>query len=208
MPTSRPIAFSGSMVRAIIGGNKRRRASVEVWAPWDDAPCPFGIVGDLLWVKESLHRYDPEAPSEQVPFAVYSSDESCAFKHFASVDGTQCEYRNVMNEPKLIPWEWKRPTLTAMFMPRWASRLTLKVTGVKMERVQSISHDDGLREGVSILPGAGPNGWTVQGPSGHWNSPTVAGAYAMLWDDLHDKPGTTWADNPWVWVVSFEKANP
>lgn len=84
-----------------------------------------------------------------------------------------------------------------MFMPRWASRITLEVTGVRVERLQSISHEDAWDEG--IRPGADglyscPNASFAETP---------VDAYRQLWEHLNGPK--SWAENPWVWVVCFRR---
>jgi hypothetical protein len=83
-------------------------------------------------------------------------------------------------------------------MPRWASRLTLEITGVRVERLQDISPDDVSAEGVP--PGCGPprDGTRL----------TAAGrrmVFAELWDSINAKRGYDWDSNPWVWVIQFER---
>jgi len=80
-------------------------------------------------------------------------------------------------------------------MPRLASRLTLEITGVRVERLQEISHEDAVAEGVHEH---GPFPLKEKRMSLHCH------AFADLWDSLA-KPGVTWADNPWVWVIEFKR---
>jgi len=82
-------------------------------------------------------------------------------------------------------------------MPRWASRITLELTGVRVERLQSISHEDAWDEG--IRPGADglyscPNASFAETP---------VDAYRQLWEHLNGPK--TWAENPWVWVLCFHR---
>lgn len=90
--------------------------------------------------------------------------------------------------------------------PRWASRLTLRITDVRVERVQAISEADAIAEGISPMNcygpscASGPDGCNARGCYG------VRSAYQDLWDSINGKkPGASWADNPWCWVVSFER---
>jgi hypothetical protein len=84
-------------------------------------------------------------------------------------------------------------------MPRWASRITLEVTGVRVERVQDISHDDALAEGIDTR-GIGTS-WEVR--EQHARIP-----FARLWDTINAKRGHAWESNPWVWVVEFRRIKP
>jgi hypothetical protein len=87
-------------------------------------------------------------------------------------------------------------------MPRWASRLTLEVVSVRMERLQDISEADAKAEGIESSDDDGVTYWGPLG-KGHFD-PRVA--YRSLWESLHG-PGS-WAANPWVWVVGFRRAKP
>jgi hypothetical protein len=90
-------------------------------------------------------------------------------------------------------WNWT----PSIHMPRWASRITLEVTGVRVARVQDISEEDAEKEGVIL--------------SGRWNAneteygPTYRVGYSVLWDKLNAKRGFTWDSNPWVWAVEFRR---
>jgi hypothetical protein len=72
-------------------------------------------------------------------------------------------------------------------MPRWASRITLEITNVRVERVQDISDQDAIAEGIEDI-GAGD----------------LRGMYAVLWSSINDKRGFGWASNPWVWIIEFK----
>lgn len=194
----RPILFSAPMVRALLDGSKAQTRRVvkcpyKPWkgrvydAPWtvvrhsgggwratqhrEDGsiideigeagfPCPYGVPGDRLWVRET----------------------------FGPCDGWLC-YRATEGE-KCVPdgGKW-RPSI---HMPRWASRITLTVTDVRVERLQDISEADAIAEGCLDTDGS-----PTQELSG-----TARGAYAVLWDDLNAERAP-WATNPWVWVISF-----
>jgi hypothetical protein len=85
-----------------------------------------------------------------------------------------------------VPKKW-RPSI---FMPRWASRITLDVTAVRVERLQEITDADCIAEGYDHFAG-----W---GARQEW--------YRKLWDGLNAKRGLGWDVNPWVWVVTFQRA--
>lgn len=87
-----------------------------------------------------------------------------------------------------------RPSL---HMPRWASRITLEVTGVRVERLQEISEADARAEGLSTAPG----GWW-SGADGQAGA-TPRAAFALLWNSING--ADSWNENPWVWVVEFRR---
>lgn len=86
----------------------------------------------------------------------------------------------------------------------WASRITLEVTGVRVERLQAISETDAVAEGIERLPDGGPNRYTVDSAD-DWSlsAPTAREAFEALWESINN-PGS-WAANPWVWVVEFRR---
>lgn len=132
--------------------------------------------GDLLWVREAWcvdGTWDRTPPS-QIPVT--------------DRDPLPVAYRaDGENEPTLRG-RWR----IGMHMPRWASRLTLVVESVRVERVQEISEADAEREGVTPFQ------------DGRWYA--YRDAFAVLWDQINGKrPGCSWADNPWVWVVQYHR---
>jgi len=102
-----------------------------------------------------------------------------------------CEYRANGEMPShMAETKWRSP----IFMPRWASRLTLEITGVKVERVQDISSRDAWNEGATC---------SCTSPV-----PQCAGnidAFRNIWDSINAKRGYGWDANPWVWVVEFRQ---
>jgi len=89
-------------------------------------------------------------------------------------------------------------------MPRWASRITLEVTGVRVDRVQEISDEDAMTEGIggeSIKDGMRWNNYTT----GNYTFRRPSNSFATLWQSINDKRGYSWESNPYVWVVEFEK---
>lgn len=199
----RPILFSGAMVRAILNGRKTQTRRVlkglalswldefmftpEFVADPDNAMCPFGVPGDRLWVRETwLQEYDPiTVKSYFPPRALYKATES---RHCVQFDGDGFAEINKDGTEK-SPW---RPSI---FMPRWASRITLEITKVRVERLQEISEEDCLAEGC---PDALGSEYCIDGMSCRkaW--------YADLWDSINGK-NHPWASNPWVWVIEFQR---
>lgn len=113
-------------------------------------------------------------------------------------DGSRYTYR-ATNET--WAWHWA----PSIFMPRAASRITLEITDVRVERVQDISEEDARAEGVTREL-RGPRTY----PDRHAarSHETYRDAYMRLWDALNAKRGCGWAVNPWVWVISFQRAQP
>lgn len=206
--------FSGPMVRAILDGRKTqtrrvvkpqprwveadnayhagggfrgtegwryeggsRKAPIDfTWAS-DEAPsldataCPYGQPGDRLWVRETFWPR-PDRTREQMrngadtwPRVIYD------------MEGPDVE--------ELRSWGWKKTP--SIHMPRWASRLSLEVTGVRVERLQAIT-----AEGVEA------EGWRSSTPE------ALVPGFAEFWDSLNASRGFGWDANPWVWVVEFQ----
>ncbi len=199
--SERPILFSGPMVRAILEGRKTQtRRVVADRLLWRVMPpehesfqldlrilCPYGATGDRLWVKESIRHLGTYVNG------ALELDESV---YVADGEQTAAD-----------AWPWKLKTLPAMFCPKGLSRLTLEVKAVRVERLQEISENDCEAEGIERLTGNGPNFASYLVPGlGHFNFPTMVGAYRELWDGINAKRGHSWETNPWVWVVEFERA--
>lgn len=182
-PRERPILFSGPMVRAILAGQKtqtRRIASNDGhhmlgddWRFVSGRHSPYGQVGDRLWVRET---WGPCAGG-----VVYKADD--VGENIACPDGGR----------------W-RPSI---YMPRWASRITLEVTRVRLERLQAIDGYDCMSEGVRIsrcdcercrMSAA----MCPADESGHIME------FATLWDAINGKRAP-WSSNPWVWAISFRR---
>ena len=167
--------------------------------------CPYGKPGDRLWVRETwsadfewpLDGYREILPWEKMPAAFRSSQAACSVYYAA--DRVECHPpANGLwaipraEQPTAAEWDalrW-RPSI---HMPRWASRLALEVTGVRVEWVKDISADDARAEGVEphFLPADSSD------------DPFVAG-FVHLWDSINGH--ASWDANPWVWVIEFKVA--
>lgn len=200
MTKERPILFSAPMVLAILEGKKcqtRRVVRPDSFAgKWladveddfagacafvaDPGNCPPFVVGDRLWVKETFYCDDgryPKAPIEEMRKLVeYRATHVCQ----SWEAGCPCHDENGRSS-------WCSP----LFMPRWASRLTLEVTDVRVERLQNISEADAQAEGVPIDI---PADLCVD----------KRAEFRELWDRINGK-NCPWASNCWVWVVSFRR---
>jgi hypothetical protein len=215
---ARPIMFSAPMIRALLAGRKTQTRRIAKfsnipgdvpthvvepypgeWIAWWAHPksdpkevlafsqqeykpgagikCPYGAAGDSLYVKEVFWP---------------------AFKRTGTSNG--CVYRadylpptqldpQVANQKKV----WRSP----IFMPRWASRITLEITAVRVERVQDITEADVEREGAF---GVRDNLWGWENwEGGCWETPQLA--YQYLFDSINGKG--SWAANPWCWCIEF-----
>lgn len=217
MSTERPILFSAPMVRAILAGTKTQTRRVvkgqalewlrpdgftpEFTAAPENGLCPYGQPGDRLWLRETWQYADWTDDGE--PWIRYCADDGrqiCANVPDEWADrlmDTWAELSTGMNigEPA-ADRKW-RP---AIHMPRWASRITLEITGVRVERLQDISEADALAEGIVQLKDGG-----YGLPAGeHYHSADPRQSYLSLWDAING-PGSVEA-NPWVWVVEFKRA--
>lgn len=208
--SEKPILFSGPMVNAIIAGTKTQTRRVVKLPPdvlpdrtfVDPGNVP--IFGPGPYVK-AFHIVDGEQimyPRIRCPYG-YPGDRLClreTYRLNTTLAGIRVTYRadgaeRLVEPPSsysLVPDDnhWRNPR----FMFRWASRLTLKVTEVRVERVQDISEADAAAEGVEPEGNHDYARW----PKNHRI------AYAKLWDTIN---GTShpWSSNPWVWVVGFKR---
>ena len=176
--------------------------------------CPFGKPGDRLWVPEAHYRYGhwEPVPGKLTPkgrqkWRFVADREGCAFEEPNAYDTS----RPTLGDPLSPRWYWRNPR----FMPKAFARTWATVTDIRAERLQSITTEDIKAEGVRLpcteegapllnlswasagyYPDTGFGAWTIDD---YWRA-----AWIALWDSLA-KPGEKWADDPWVWVVSFER---
>ncbi len=199
--TERPILFSGPMVRAILAGRKTQTRRVVKLNPRVSVSfsehlleqgvlpvCPYGVPGDRLWVRETFAWNDPEFEEQDREDAVGRPQDP---------DGRWCWYRATDGE---IDGPWT----PSIHMPRWASRLTLGVKAVRVERLQDINEDDAKAEGVEAYASIGPD-QRVPGPG--FNRALLRDQphrlpFADFWRSINGEDA--WEQNPWVWVVEFE----
>ena len=237
--TERPIIFSAPMVRAILEGKKtqtRRKMKVQpgpdalvtvehyhpividrhgdmqpgkeiFGAHWDDGEyglkSPYGAPGDLLWVRET-----------------WAKGETAGVAQYRATD-PQCD-----DTTSGLRW---RPSI---HMPRWASRITLRIIDVRVERLHDITEDDARAEGCEARPFPGPwwqgyrdlgdgdlihqqaigetaPDWMIEPkrmPPTPWLDRSARDGFRSIWMGLHGLDA--WDANPWVWVISFERMKP
>lgn len=173
----------------------RRMCTTEADGWGAGAGCPYGQPSDRLWVRETWYCDDYRV--QRGPYLKPDDMDLAA----ARSDGTLI-YRASSGDR---PYEAEQPVWRpSIHMPRWASRITLEVTGVRVERLQDISRDDAIAEGVRPLVGSdGPNHWTVATDFGSLNAPTPQHCYELLWNWINGPE--SWDQNPWVWVVEFKR---
>lgn len=145
--------------------------------------CPFGAVGDRIWVREAWQAIydsvDEFGHVEERTYAPSIPKENDNYWHIVYAE----YFGNESREDRGFPW---RP---AIHMPRWASRILLEITDVRVERLKSISDGDAIREGCS----------TADMKSGD----CVADVFARLWASIYGSD--SWNANPWVWVIEFKR---
>ena len=245
----RPILFSAPMVRAILDGRKTQTrrvvkpGSTQTWMPngvpsavarWEHRKdgwwsmqvgtperivhcgvemdgghigcirCPYGVPGARLWVKETF-RVHGDCGRDKASTSTCTGPDDCEFA--ADFNGMELDAR-----------EW-RPSI---HMPRWASRITLEVIGVRVERLQEISEADAKAEGIYsacihvpppihtetryVAPGVkmvnAADEVDYEAPAHR----TAKHAFECLWESINGYG--SWSVNPWVWVVEFKRIKP
>ncbi|WP_085337739.1 hypothetical protein [Serratia marcescens] len=212
----RPVIFNGEMVRAILDGRKTQTRRVianvgsdnciplqkptktkdGIYTHVMDAPghglCPFGQVGDRLWVRETWADVNHDGH----PAIAYRADGG--LRVIGEDDGEE-------EDPNLEKYwfaQWYADLISgaegnwrpSIHMPRWASRIALEITAVRVERLNDISEEDARAEGVS--------------PSQHIITPPEAlyrVGFLKLWESIYGEE--SWGDNPWVWVIEFKQVS-
>ena len=218
----RPIVFSGEMVQAILEGRKTQTRRVikpqpplDEWgiSKWETSSfevgipylanslrtytCPYGQPGDKLWIRETWAHDDPDCDNvycENVDHIWYKASE---VKIVADSFSGKAHWRS------------------SIFMPRWASRITLEIVSVRVEKVRDISEADAIAEGM-IYHDNGLNQYNQQKSSWVWKHEGIEDssnncldsarfAFGNLWDSINAERGYSWENKPWVWVIEFKK---
>lgn len=201
----RPILFSAPMVRAILEGRKTQTRriikpqpagqiflkygcwnSVDQLEPWT---CPYGQPGDRLWVRES---WCPGRPGyvngDGKPYGVLPFERSWPIPK-EHPEGIVVRYAATWNngdQGDEVP-----PMRPSIHMPRWASRITLGITDVRVQRLQDIQEADALAEGIKV----------------EVRELGALDPFKRLWDSINAKRAP-WESNPWVWCLAFKRVKP
>ncbi|WP_375458917.1 hypothetical protein [uncultured Enterovirga sp.] len=204
--TDRPIIFSAPMVRALLDGRKTQTRRLirttghanifdGTWtdgyvldpgnADWRARFIPYAVY-DRLWVREAHYLTD----DGHEDFAIFAADENDVREHLAEIDSLPANFTAELRARH-------RRLRPSIHMPRWASRLTLHVTDIRVQRLQEISREDVIAEGVSEW-----EGMSIANVVAGWHQP-----FAVLWDSLHGSGA--WNADPWVVAISLtvERAN-
>ncbi|NHB94668.1 hypothetical protein [Photorhabdus cinerea] len=203
--TEKPIIFNAEIVRAILSGRKTqtRRIFKHFWATlsWHEVKervlklqCPLGKVGDRLWVRETWAHY------QTINYRVCAN--GCSFSEISDglaayrADGFESisemkDHIRLMSECDFECVEFRNEKwIPSIHMPRWASRITLEITDIRVERLNEISEEDAKAEGVTagICPG-------------HENIMHRV-AFRELWESIY---GADSFNDNWVWVIEFKR---
>lgn len=167
------------------GGNTYITSDMEGW----DFCCPHGQPGDRLWVRESFNPWRfPGTGNVQIEYAADGEKTACAVplgRPYKLPDDDE-PLEGDQNPMRFIRGKG-RPSI---HMPRWASRITLEITGVRVERLHDISTEDIIAEGLST---------TLRGYDAECD-------LRDQWRKLWESTGGDWDSNPWLWVINFAKA--
>lgn len=228
----RPILFSAPMVRALLNGSKTQTRRVVQWpvlgpsdgwkrrvyGPDNDLDevaklSRYGRAGDRLWVRETWYcdhcferDYELTTNSGRVGPRRDPDKAACEAEWreqmYFRADGEASDQFEQLDHGTGRIWH------PSIHMPRWASRITLEVTGVRVEHLQFIRADDVVAEGIPVPP----CDFTI------FDSPDrlmqerdnyARELFSKLWDSINGtRPGCAWSANPWVWVVSFRRIQP
>jgi len=201
MSKERPILFNADMVNAILSGRKTqtrrivkptkdRNGSGCHLAPCeiagevnggDYALCPYGQPGDRLWVRENFL------------YLMHGDVTAGDIKYCASIDS-----RSAAGSKNPGYWWRKRPSI---HMPRWASRITLEIVSVRVERLKQISERDALQEGIGLVLA---DNWPDPKAMSEAVAKSRRAGFKLLWESINGSD--SWDTNPWVWVVEVKRA--
>lgn len=210
-----PILFSAPMVLAILAGNKTQTRRIVT--------KHNSVLGSGTWPEDGLARAFPQADGSKLMlpgdgdtahrlWPKWGPDDRLwvkeTFSVSSGVEGTRYEgtlvprYRADVTEDIAKTERWK----PSIFMPRWASRITLEIVSVRVERLQDISDGDAIAEGIDIFEdGCGFSIPLKNGRLGSWQR-NERDAFWALWELVNG--ADAWAQNPWVWVIEFRRVQP
>ena len=209
----RGMIFNGEMVRAILDGRKTQTRRPIKWKqtrfteigeredgskwPWSEDtehacdfwhPCPFGTVGDRIWVRETWARYNIDQNSHDIAYRATTPED----------------------------WPEEGRWGPSIHMPRWASRILLEITNVRVERLNAISEEDAQREGVHtevwdqtvVARNYAARDeffqfWSEDMPHYVEMNHLYRSSFRSLWESIYG--AENWLANPWVWVIEFKR---
>jgi hypothetical protein len=138
--------------------------------------CPYGKIGDVLWVRETWNKRKDILSGIEI---YIHKEKHVRFKR-----------------PSATEWKWK----PSIFMPKEACRITLEITNIRVERLQHISWEDALSEGIDTFQGQSDNCYDYLTGKYAWSNPV--NSYMTLWEKINGSGSV--AINPWVWVIEFK----
>ncbi|NMD79597.1 hypothetical protein HG597_10790 [Klebsiella sp. DNRA6] len=203
----RGMIFNGEMVRAILDGRKTQtRRPVKFPVHDKNLGCelagnelagelsagnylnsPFGKPGDRIWVRETFRVH---SRATDVATLVYKASVRNSW-----TEQTHRVPVSVCNKPA-TPEKWT----PSLHMPRWASRILLEITCVRVERLNAISEENAASEGVAQFRGGF---WKHYQPGWTQHQLSARGSFVTLWKSIYDEE--SWQSNPWVWVIEFKR---
>lgn len=225
----KPILFSGPMIRAILEGKKTQTRRVIKPQPDEDGlsltlltkewmdtdgqeyKCPYSSIHNQLWIRETFtieSNFNVDGMKEYPPpFKDGRPAKTTSCPEYGEY-WEQCHYRATDPEPELSYEDMEGPGCRwkpSIHMPRWASRINLEITDIRVERVQDISEEDAKAEGCEAQERSANTPYDFT-DDGHF----AVDDFASLWDHINGKPRAdgvdiSWSANPWVWVVTFSK---
>jgi hypothetical protein len=203
--------FTGESIRAILNGKKTQtrriikpqpleswmRHEITDWSEYykrgrfglkkhlwichptenKEIACPHGGPGDRIWVKEAIHY-----SLEHTNFYYSADGQGVGNDRFVRFMESRRDWTSQYRV---------RPNLNPRFMFRWASRINLEITEIRVERIQDISRADAIAEGLDPFMGKDETAWRA--------------GFQIGWNEINTKRGYSWDSNPWVWVTSFRK---
>jgi hypothetical protein len=150
--------------------------------------CPYGQPGDILWVRETHAFIWPG--TDPVP------EEECNIEYKADTGSLypgEWPAEEARGNPEAPKWQ------PSIHMPKWAARLFLEITDIRVERVQDISEEDAEKEGAEEM-------FVNPLNLGDKRKSFIFG-FTCLWDSINAKRGYSWDNNPWCWMIEFRRTN-
>lgn len=194
------------MIRAILAGTKTQTRRIFSPERIEIEPREKGGFYYHTYRKQNgemrLTGQGPFLPRDWLHYCPFGQpgDHLWVRETFA-VAGDTTFYRTDVNQAKTVLLKWK----PSIHMPRGLSRITLEITEVRVERLQEISEDDALAEGITWPDRDGQQYRPPIDTTGISTLRIAAERFSELWDSINAKRGHGWDTNPWVWIISFRK---